>query len=88
MASSFHGALANGIAAHVGRLCQQKKIHVAALSGGVFQNELLLNAVLHQLQPTGIRVLTNQYVPVNDGGICLGQAALAIMQTPQDKRLA
>jgi hydrogenase maturation protein HypF len=88
IASSFHGALANGIAAQVGRLCQQKKIHVAALSGGVFQNELLLNAVLHQLQPTGIRVLTNQYVPVNDGGICLGQAALAIMQTPQDKRLA
>jgi hydrogenase maturation protein HypF len=47
------------------------------LSGGVFQNELLLEDLKTLLNPTGLQILTNHAVPANDGGISLGQAALA-----------
>lgn len=48
-----------------------------ALSGGVFQNDLLLGELKLQLEPQGIKIWTNLAVPTNDGGIGLGQAALA-----------
>jgi hydrogenase maturation protein HypF len=48
------------------------------LSGGVFQNSLLLNSTLDCLEKEGFRVWTNEGVPPNDGGISLGQAAVAI----------
>jgi hydrogenase maturation protein HypF len=44
-----------------------------ALSGGVFQNALLLRLVLHGLRDKGIDTITHRYVPPNDGGIALGQ---------------
>jgi hydrogenase maturation protein HypF len=47
------------------------------LSGGVFQNELLLEDVRELLVPS-FNVWTNHAVPANDGGISLGQAALAV----------
>ena len=48
------------------------------LSGGVFQNELLLASIWEQLQQhPHIRLYINQQVPANDGGICVGQAAIA-----------
>jgi hydrogenase maturation protein HypF len=46
-------------------------------SGGVFQNELLCAAVKSRLSVARLQVWTNQHVPCNDGGISLGQAALA-----------
>ncbi|WP_433425500.1 carbamoyltransferase HypF [Microtetraspora malaysiensis] len=48
-----------------------------ALSGGVFQNGLLLSRVVGGLEERGFRVLTHRRVPPNDGGISLGQAAVA-----------
>ena len=45
-----------------------------ALSGGVFQNLLLLNATVARLEARGFRVLLHSRVPCNDGGISLGQA--------------
>ena len=47
------------------------------LSGGVFQNELLLEHTKERLLRSGLRLWTNHAVPPNDGGISLGQAALA-----------
>jgi hydrogenase maturation protein HypF len=49
-----------------------------ALSGGVFQNVLLLEEVASRLAVAGLAVWTNRAVPANDGGISLGQAALAL----------
>jgi hydrogenase maturation protein HypF len=48
-----------------------------ALSGGVFQNRVLLEEVVSRLQKAGFRVLTHRHVPANDGGLALGQAAIA-----------
>ena len=48
-----------------------------ALSGGVFQNRLLLRLTVEHLKGAGFEVLTHHLVPCNDGGISLGQAAIA-----------
>jgi hydrogenase maturation protein HypF len=53
-------------------------INEVALSGGVFQNRLLLGMVLSALRPDGFNVYTHKRVPCNDGGISLGQAAIAL----------
>jgi hydrogenase maturation protein HypF len=47
------------------------------LSGGVFQNELLLDDFKEATASTSLKIWTNHLVPPNDGGISLGQAALA-----------
>ena len=49
-----------------------------ALSGGVFQNQLLLKMVDEGLQNEGFKVLRHRLVPPNDGGIALGQAVYAM----------
>jgi len=78
IAHAFHAALAREIGVRVGQLCQEHGVRRAVLSGGVFQNELLLDLLCDQLdRDAGTEVLTNRQVPVGDGGICLGQAALA-----------
>jgi hydrogenase maturation protein HypF len=48
-----------------------------ALSGGVFQNLLLLHDTVNRLESRGFRVLLHSRVPCNDGGISLGQAIVA-----------
>jgi hydrogenase maturation protein HypF len=48
-----------------------------ALSGGVFQNRILFDLVRDGLCDAGLRVLTHRQVPANDGGLALGQAAIA-----------
>jgi len=52
-------------------------IKQVALSGGVFQNRLLLRLATAALQRDGFNVLTHHLVPCNDGGISLGQAIIA-----------
>jgi hydrogenase maturation protein HypF len=47
------------------------------LSGGVFQNRILFERVLSLLEAKGFTVLTHSQVPCNDGGLALGQAAIA-----------
>jgi hydrogenase maturation protein HypF len=74
IARDFHRGLAQGIYDAVLRVSEST---VAVLSGGVFQNEILLRDLQAQLTAGSFEVWTNHAVPANDGGISLGQAALA-----------
>ena len=78
LAYFFHKALADMI---VIACCYQRtrcEVNVVALSGGVFQNLLLLRLVDDGLEREGFKVLKHGVVPTNDGGIALGQAATGI----------
>ena len=55
-------------------------MNTVVLSGGVFQNELLLEDLTEELRDSDLQLWTNQAVPPNDGGISLGQAALAALK--------
>ena len=77
IARAFQLGLASGLAEAVRHLCGARALDTVALSGGVFQNELLLRDLQELLGGTGIEMISNQSVPANDGGISLGQAALA-----------
>ena len=74
LAMVFHMKLAEIIAENVIHFSQETGIKTAALSGGVFQNTLLLEFVDTLLEKQEIRVLRHSLIPPNDGGICVGQA--------------
>jgi hydrogenase maturation protein HypF len=74
IAGRFHGGLAIAIARMVAALHVTGRV---ALSGGVFQNKLLLELVMRRLTAQGLDVLTHRLVPANDGGLALGQAVVA-----------
>ena len=78
IAFAFHAALAHEIVRQIGVLCAQHKVSKAAISGGVFQNDLLCKLISEEIgRNDPVELLTNRNVPVNDGGICLGQVAVA-----------
>lgn len=77
LARAFHLGLAEALAHTARHLCQQHGIGTVALSGGVWQNQLLIQLLSYALQHSGLNLLTQRVVPANDGGISLGQAALA-----------
>ncbi|MEA5593262.1 carbamoyltransferase HypF [Rivularia sp. UHCC 0363] len=77
IAAKFHVGLAIAIAKTVDTLCKQHSINHVVLTGGVFQNRILLEQVTNRLQASGISVLTHSLVPCNDGGLSLGQAVIA-----------
>jgi hydrogenase maturation protein HypF len=76
----FHLTLAQGLLATALDCTGVSGIRAAALSGGVFQNLLLLKMSRDVLQNNGFQVLHHARVPANDGGLSLGQAALAAMK--------
>ena len=81
IAARFHKGLARVIVTMVDKLANahdpDHALRVVALSGGVFQNKVLLERVSAQLRAAGYSVLTHRRVPCNDGGLSLGQAAVA-----------
>ena len=77
LAWEFHVILASQIREACRLVREETGIGTAALSGGVFQNTLLLGLTAEGLRRDGFRVLTHHLVPPNDGGIALGQAAAA-----------
>jgi hydrogenase maturation protein HypF len=81
VARSFQRGLAHGVADAIQQLAGPQHTDTAVLSGGVFQNEMLLEDLKEELDNSGLQLWTNQAVPANDGGISLGQAALAILRT-------
>ena len=76
LAADFHATVAAAAEAVVRRLARQCGVRTVALSGGVFQNMTLLRQLVARLQGD-FTVLVNRQVPANDGGISLGQAAVA-----------
>ncbi|MGA2214520.1 MAG: carbamoyltransferase HypF [Bryobacteraceae bacterium] len=78
VARAFQRGVAAGLCTAVKALCESHQTSTVVLSGGVFQNEMLLRDTKTILEPAGIRIWTNAAVPPNDGGISLGQAALAV----------
>ena len=77
IAARFHHGVADAVVAACRRLREENDLSVVALSGGVFQNLLLLERTVAGLEEAGFRVLLHSRVPPNDGGISLGQAAAA-----------
>ena len=77
LAWMFHQSLADGIVLMCCRIREKTLVTTVALSGGVFQNRLLLRMCEAGLKKEGFEVLIHSMVPPNDGGICLGQAAVA-----------
>jgi hydrogenase maturation protein HypF len=76
-ARAFHVALADGIAAAVRDLRSTHGFATVGLSGGVFANAVLTELCLDRLDGLGVAVLTHHLVPPNDGGLALGQVAVA-----------
>jgi hydrogenase maturation protein HypF len=76
IAAKFHNAVASLIFQVARRIRAERKLHRVALSGGVFQNRLLLKRTTRLLESTGFEVLTHSRVPPNDGGLALGQAVV------------
>ncbi|HEY0543142.1 MAG TPA: carbamoyltransferase HypF [Actinoallomurus sp.] len=77
IAARFHNAVAGIVVAGAVRLRETTGLTTVALSGGVFQNLLLLERAVAGLEAKGFGVLVHHRVPPNDGGISLGQAAVA-----------
>ncbi len=77
IARRFHAAIAHSTWQAVQQLCEANSINLVVLSGGVFQNQLLLAEIARCAERSRIEIWTNRTVPPNDGGISLGQAASA-----------
>ena len=77
IAARFHYGLADAIAHLAISLCRRHQLTQVVLSGGVFQNQVLLTAVHDRLHQDGLNILIPHDVPPNDGGISLGQVAIA-----------
>ncbi|MEU8246668.1 carbamoyltransferase HypF [Nonomuraea sp. NPDC048916] len=77
IAARFHHGLAAAVVKAVLLVAESTGLGTVALSGGVFANLVLLGGVSDGLRGHGLRVLTHRAVPCNDGGISLGQAAVA-----------
>ncbi|MFG1416390.1 carbamoyltransferase HypF [Xanthobacter sp. V0B-10] len=77
MSGAFHRGLAHAFADAAARVARRGGIGAVALSGGVFQNALLLEETEGRLAGHGLRVLSPTQVPAGDGGLALGQAVVA-----------
>jgi hydrogenase maturation protein HypF len=77
IAARFHSTLAEMIAQVCGKLRQREKLNKVCLSGGTFQNMVLLERTLSALGELGFDVFLHAKMPANDGGIALGQAVIA-----------
>jgi len=86
IAARFHQSLVEGFTKMCVRLREQTGLNLAALSGGVFQNGLLLTRLKARLEQHGFQVLTHALVPPNDGGISLGQVAVAVARLGSEEK--
>ncbi len=88
MAARFHRGLVRAIVEMVRHIFERENRRLermVALSGGSFQNKLLLEGVSHTLRGLGLTVLTHCQVPANDGGLAHGQAAIAAARSMESR---
>ena len=78
VAGRFHLTVAEAVGEMCGKIRNSERLNQVALSGGVYQNELLLGLVENCLNRRGFEVYSHHLVPPNDGGIALGQVAVAL----------
>lgn len=79
----FHERLAEMVRAVSLQAGEQTGLNTVALSGGVYQNQLLVRLSCEKLRKEGFQVLTHSLLPPNDGGIALGQAVVAMRKINQ-----
>jgi hydrogenase maturation protein HypF len=77
IAARFHETLAHALLLSVRRVREETGLTPVALSGGCFQNKLLAERVIDLMTIDGFEVLVHRQIPPNDGGVALGQAAIA-----------
>ncbi|MBL8101949.1 MAG: carbamoyltransferase HypF, partial [Anaerolineales bacterium] len=77
ISARFHNGLAEGVREMVAKINAETGIRLVVLSGGVWQNITLLGRTLSLLRKDGFEVYIHREVPTNDGGLSLGQAAIA-----------
>jgi hydrogenase maturation protein HypF len=80
ISARFHLGLANSVAQMAVRLARQsdaEPIDTVVLTGGCFQNKTLFEACVSHIEENGLTCLTQSQAPMNDGGLALGQAAIA-----------
>ncbi|GJE03677.1 Carbamoyltransferase HypF [Methylobacterium isbiliense] len=94
IAARFHKGLAKAIVAMALKLADRgeegaavPRFDTVALSGGCFQNRILLEETIRRLEASDFKVLTHAAVPANDGGVALGQAAIAAARLIDNKIL-
>lgn len=81
VSARFHRCVAEAVATTAASYADLHGCDTVALSGGVFQNRRLLDTVEALLDARGLRPITPRRLPVNDGGLSLGQAAIAAART-------
>jgi hydrogenase maturation protein HypF len=77
VSAMFHSGVAHLIERIARSIREERRLNRVVLSGGVFQNIFLLKRACRRLASAGFEVFTHNRVPANDGGISLGQAAVA-----------
>jgi len=87
IAARFHEGLADALSDAAEAIAKASGLSRVALGGGSFQNRILLSRVASRLEAGGLQVLVPGEVPANDGGLALGQAAVASATMRQDGRL-
>jgi hydrogenase maturation protein HypF len=77
VSARFHNTLIAATASACVQVARERNLSMVVLGGGVFQNRLLLEGAAELITAAGLRVLTPERLPPNDGGISYGQAAIA-----------
>ncbi|CUU09801.1 hydrogenase maturation protein HypF [Candidatus Kryptobacter tengchongensis] len=81
ISGKFHNTIANIICEISNRIRMETGLDKVVLSGGVFQNALLVEKAVLKLYELGFKVYTHSKVPPNDGGLSLGQAVIALFKS-------